>query len=387
MRRNRENAQLSRMRKKQQFAQLQQTCASLQSQNAQLNCFIQRLVAENCLLRRHLTTVCEKARIEVPNIPSALNTPAVSQGPPAVKTINQTTSTPSNKEVHSTRTSMPDHSEQQNSENVVNSVQTEARAAAGAQVRESSHRPSKRAKIRGAGAALITLFSLFMFISPISFQQVEKAQTLAGYLPGGTNTGQAIVPTAQKGHGRALLMSQDDAESNHGGLHTYLKSTIDSILEEKSVQQLPGTALKKLEDIAAAAVVLDKDLPGSQNRFAASTVFPILAEKFFESSGMDAPQMCQKVFEFSASAVPHPIKNRKSVEKYIMSTYGFKGRSAGLEKTIPDNAKNILPSGTSLRIADDQEKASEGYAEDDSHSLLPTNLNEPVLVSLLLPAN
>ena len=51
MKKNRENAYLSRIRKKQQVENLESACRSLAKQNAELNVFVQRLAAENFLLR------------------------------------------------------------------------------------------------------------------------------------------------------------------------------------------------------------------------------------------------------------------------------------------------------------------------------------------------
>ena len=61
MQRNRENAQLSRQRKKQQLSELDARCTLLTRHNAQLTGAVQRLTAENAALRQQLALVCQQA--------------------------------------------------------------------------------------------------------------------------------------------------------------------------------------------------------------------------------------------------------------------------------------------------------------------------------------
>ncbi|KAL4440222.1 hypothetical protein ABPG75_003223 [Micractinium tetrahymenae] len=61
MQRNRENAQLSRQRKKQQMAELEARCATLTQHNAKLTAAVQRLTAENATLRQQLALICQQA--------------------------------------------------------------------------------------------------------------------------------------------------------------------------------------------------------------------------------------------------------------------------------------------------------------------------------------
>lgn len=61
MQRNRENAQLSRQRKKQQMADLETRCATLAQQNTKLTAAVQRLTAENAMLRQQLALICQQA--------------------------------------------------------------------------------------------------------------------------------------------------------------------------------------------------------------------------------------------------------------------------------------------------------------------------------------
>lgn len=156
---------------------------------------------------------------------------------------------------------------------------------------------------------------------------------------------------------------------------------------------------------------------------AVSAAFPTLADQFFKAAGMDAPQTCRKVFEFEAAALPHPIRSRRSVERYIMGTYGFKGRSAGLtagadaslvvpgikgplrlpaasEPSLEDDASSedalIVPKPVEepLRIVGSPPEESEDTVADLSEYdgvggplALPSMVSEPTLVSILLPAN
>lgn len=61
MQRNRENAQLSRQRKKQQMAELEARCATLSQHNTKLTVAVQRLTAENAMLRQQLALICQQA--------------------------------------------------------------------------------------------------------------------------------------------------------------------------------------------------------------------------------------------------------------------------------------------------------------------------------------
>jgi len=72
MRKNRENAYLSRIRKKQQMENLESACRILAKENTNLNVFVQRLAAENFLLRDHLKEVCRQAKVQVPDVPNVL---------------------------------------------------------------------------------------------------------------------------------------------------------------------------------------------------------------------------------------------------------------------------------------------------------------------------
>lgn len=70
--RNRENAQLSRQRKKAAVQGLEQRCSELQAHNAQLGGLVSRLTAEVAALRFQLAAVCQQAGRPVPHVPSAL---------------------------------------------------------------------------------------------------------------------------------------------------------------------------------------------------------------------------------------------------------------------------------------------------------------------------
>jgi hypothetical protein len=81
--RNRENAQLSRQRKKVAVQGLEQRCSELQAHNAQLTGLVGRLTAEVAALRFQLATVCQQAGRPMPQVPSALapfNAAAVAGG-------------------------------------------------------------------------------------------------------------------------------------------------------------------------------------------------------------------------------------------------------------------------------------------------------------------
>ncbi len=84
--RNRENAQLSRQRKKVAVQGLEQRCSELQAQNVQLTGLVGRLTAEVATLRFHLAAVCQQAGRPGPHVPPALApciTPAAAGAAPA----------------------------------------------------------------------------------------------------------------------------------------------------------------------------------------------------------------------------------------------------------------------------------------------------------------
>eukprot|EP00890_Picochlorum_soloecismus_P004480 jgi/Picsp_1/5032/NSC_02395-R1_bzip transcription factor family protein len=381
MQRNRENAQLSRLRKKQQMLELQRCCQALKAQNGQLGCFVQRLVAENCLLRKALSGVCAQSKIEVPDIPSALQ-PAAVQGdanlhlkrPASMGGVAMHLPVPTfNQEVN--KSFSPGgtcSSAKSQTEIVVNSAG------------KASDQSNKRRKIGGAGAAFLALFSLFLVITPYSMEY---------YQPPPPSSGQAYLPTGSgassgnKHHqnGRSLLSIQEKNEAVD--LSQYFTQTVESLLEDQNAQGIPKNALQKLEDIAPAAVLLESDThEGKRTSLDASTVFPILAKRFFESSGLDAPQKCRKVFEVDANAISHHVRNKRKIEKYLSGTYGFKGRSTGTlslsdeDMNLRNQGNLILPEGN---IVDDLDLK-------DAKQVPPTvqkPVSEPMIVSVLLPAN
>lgn len=81
MQRNRENAQLSRQRKKAQMADLQARCTALTQHNAQLSGAVQRLTAENAQLRQQLALVCQQAAKGTAAKGPAAKGPATGKGP------------------------------------------------------------------------------------------------------------------------------------------------------------------------------------------------------------------------------------------------------------------------------------------------------------------
>ncbi|RMZ54060.1 hypothetical protein APUTEX25_002637 [Auxenochlorella protothecoides] len=83
MARNRENAHLSRQRKKAQLEGLEQTCSALTGQVRALSTFVGQLTAENELLRRHLAAACTAAGRPLPDLPRAPGPQLVLLPPPA----------------------------------------------------------------------------------------------------------------------------------------------------------------------------------------------------------------------------------------------------------------------------------------------------------------
>ena len=366
MKRNRENAHLSRLRKKQQLQNLQQSCQNLKHQNTQLNLFIQRLAAENCLLRHHLNNVCNTSKISVPEVPSVL-APQAQQGTQIA--------TPNQNEVKGKN--VPSEGSENGSGVSIFHPDPASKAS---DCKAVETRQAKRKKIGGAGAAFLTLFSIFLFASPMtSVNQTQESGMSMRFLPEGH---QQLTLNNGQSRGRSLMMveKQDDANLSH-----YFSETVDALLQDQETLDLPKHALASLENIAPHALALDKEGSqiGAEKPMPASTVFPALAERLFESSGLAAPQMCKKVFEFRSDDIPNRIRSKKNIEKYITGTYGFKGRSSGLQIHAD---KPQSDSKESLAVIDIPQEDVEG-SEQTTKDILPAHVTEPLLVSVLLPAN
>lgn len=504
MQRNRENAYLSRQRKKQQMAELQQTCTQLRGQATQLTCLVHRLVAENCLLRHHLGSACQKAGMPVPDVPSAMKPTMAGAAQAAVGIgtgiVGAPAMAPVKQQPVILRPGMvPITAQQQQQQQpaapaavpaVVVPQQAAAPAAADAlPTTTASGRPvrTKRARVTGAGAAFLTLFSIFLFVGPMApltgrnTTSSGSPSATAGYLPPAEGllssnhaTNQLLGPITRSraSGGRSLLQSASIEDSSTAASDplplsaSLVHQTVDALLQDPYSQRLPATALQRLQDLAPAAVVLDPNdsrlndagtgnsVPQSSgttsttNPLAAHTAFPILANSFFKAAGLDAPQTCQKVFEFDASTLPHPARSRRGVERFITGAYGFKGRSIGLPdipatgatatssstSTSSSGASAFSRSSTTTRtplrlpsassvvqdsggesslvvkalenerrlheyqelplaqqsIDSDNDHGNHGenkQNEGESTDLLPIAVNEPTLVSVLLPSN
>lgn len=361
MKRNRENAHLSRMRKKQQLLNLQQSCQNLKQQNSQLNLFIQRLAAENCLLRHHLNDVCKNANFAVPSVPSVLGQP-------------QAKASSGEDTRHSENSSLQSQSTEKG-KNAPKSSETGNLPSPLVQER----RNVKRRTMGGAGAAFLTLFSIFLFAGPMSITPNESLGTESlKLLPEGQF--KSIQSLHQKGR---TLMSTEETMSDGIDLSDYLSQTVEDLLKDKRNIDLPKHALSRLEDIAPHALSLDKDdlSAGDKSSLPASSVFAALTEKYFESSGLEAPRMCEKVFTFHSDDMSSQYQKRskKNVEKFILGTHGFKGRSSGLK--VEEEGKST---DKSLKLVAGEES---GNFIDSDDILLPTEISEPQLVSVMLPAN
>ena len=483
MQRNRENAYLSRQRKKQQMFELHQTCTQLRGHNTNLTAFIQRLVAENCLLRHHLGVVCVKAGVAMPDVPSVMK-PTTTTTSPAVGGTNGTTNGTAAGVGMAMRPLVPgmlptanvqqQQQQQQLGNNNLNinrapQQQTTAQQAPPSAPAPTSSRPvrSKRSRTTtGAGAAFLALFSVFLFVGPfvpgtsLSGRPLDTATPIshsAGYLPAasilnsGGGGGAVLEPLSRStgGGGRALqaaaTIDDDGGDTTTTSSSTpphvltsasIVNETLEALLRDPSSQtaSIQLKALQRLQELAPAAVLLDPSsttdtdshsAEDKNNPLAAVTAFPTLAGHFFKAAGLDAPQTCRKVFEFEAATLPHPLRSRASVERFITGAYGFKGRSIGLLGTSTRNSVTtvtplqlpsaaavqrgtnsdsplvILGEGESesvLRIEDDNDDNDDDHQEEevadvdddgggDEGEQLPLAVSEPTLVSVLLPAN
>lgn len=484
MQRNRVNAYLSRQRKKQQFQQLQASVAHFKMQNSQLLYLLQRLTAENSLLRHHLTDVCSKFNVPVPEIPSCLQETRQQNEAVASGGSMQDSAVSGVLSFNKSPPMVPPNSggidiQPNTSSSAIGHVQTQCSAPPSPNHTSGvgEQHSAKRKRISGAGAVFLTLFSVFMFASPYIPRNAQHPRDISGALPGYTQGFNGIVSTSASDfsngmddqlhvsrHGRSLMaidkdrMDLDclDGPQNSKCLVNLFNETVEELLQNPKSKSLPDRALKKLQDLAPVAVLLNPDirketlevdeyegigravaeLSGSHRESAdpmsASVAFPMLASHFFNADGLGAPQTCEKVFEFSASEVSHPLRSKKSVESYILRNYGFKGRSTGL-KVPPsvvqkDQDENHQRNKAALTIRSEdydfndpkpsevfigsvdysgQHSTENDFTEDepqylsselldsdleydsassDSHKIiLPSQVDEPMLVSLLLP--
>lgn len=120
--------------------------------------------------------------------------------------------------------------------------------------------------------------------------------------------------------------------------------------------------------------------------------------------------MCHKVLEFDAASVPHAVRSRRSLERFVLGSTGFRGRSLAAASSSPSNADPALPAGgearadvaeaapraekPTLRIEELGSEQEEGGADSGGRTAGSSALQTvgaaaggPVLVSILLPAN
>jgi hypothetical protein len=451
MQRNRENAHLSRQRKKQQMNELQAQCTQLRSQNTQLTCLVHRMVAENCLLRHHLGGACKQANIPVPEVPSAMRAaqaaPAAGAPParpplpggaaparPPPAALPQLNGRPA---VAGAPMIAPQQPLRAGSSSalaaltvppMVPAAAPAAAAAAAAAAGGMHTRKRARTTTTATGAAFLALFSIFLIAAPFSPAPLPAAPLAAATAAGGAGLpalpGHAGAPALRAG-GRALLALSPDPSGGglaaaaaggapSPGLATEMNRTLEALLQDPASQRLPAHALQSLRELGPAAVLLDHDAgaagagaaasPGAPaaaadpNPLAASNAFPLLAGALFQGAGLAAPQTCQKVFEFAASSLPHPARSRRSVERYVMGAHGFRGRSLTLPAAEGGEAPVVVrrPAAAAakepLRIEDpvadaDAAAAAQPAEPGPADALLPAAVEEPLLVSVLLPSN
>jgi hypothetical protein len=500
MQRNRENAQLSRQRKKQQMSELEARCVKMAQQNASLAGTVQRLTAENASLRQQLMLVCQQAGRAPPGaVPAAAPKPGAggqaAKGPPsaaaasvagrgilpqwpvlpfgllprvalAAQQQQQQPRTAGSGQAAAAAKPAPAASGQAAAgakpaqATAATSTQRAAArpvapAATPAQSRPAPSapaRPAKRAKTAAAGAstAFLALFSLFMFVGPLSPSPIttpsgsgtSAVASIAGVPGGGQRMLQAL-PEAASAASAAAAVAEGGAGARHTGRHLQalpaaatapadtlvpqqaarldldggrlqqlLNSTLQALLLEPGNEALEAAALQRLHELGPVALLLDADSGASaagSNPLSASAAFPQLAGQLFGSAGLEVPRMCRKVLEFDAAAVPHAVRTRRSLERYVLGATGFKGRSlaggassssvaaapepqrieqqARVITTAADSGGDdggILPSDT-----DESRVLGSRFDGAASTALLPRADEQqgPVLVSVLLPAN
>ncbi|EFN52810.1 hypothetical protein CHLNCDRAFT_138475 [Chlorella variabilis] len=469
MQRNRENAQLSRQRKKQQMSELEARCGTLTQRNAQLAATVQRLTAENMQLRQQLVLVCQQAgratgaagakpaagaaaaaaAAQAGKVAGAAQAPATVAAAAAKGAQPAAGAAPAGVAPKGVIPQWPllpfgflpkvTFSVQQSGRPTGQPAAAAAAAAAApakpaqpaaagaaraAPAAPAAARPPKRAKTAAAGAssALLALFTLFMFAGPLtpaplaapgassasaaaSIAAAAGAQRMLQALPesaaapfldggeaaaGGGRRLQALPAAASEGQAppRAL-------PAGGGRLHQLLNSTLQALMEEPGNAALEAAALQRLQELGPVALLLDADGGAGAGPLAASAAFPRLAGQLFGGAGLEVPQMCHKVLEFDAASVPHAVRSRRSLERYVLGATGFRGRSLAAATADGGGGGAAAADPEPLRI--EQPAAAggeEGGGEEDGGggggtALLPRGgvAAGPVLVSVLLPAN
>jgi hypothetical protein len=405
MKRNRENAFLSRQRKKQQTIELQQQCSLLRKQTTQLTCMVQRLVAENCLLRHHLSTTCQRAGVPVPDVPSALKAapatphaagygghPTVSRlGGPGVEPGRA--SQPSNGLVpeKAVPSGLDIVTPQISGDNKSEGTKT---ATAGAVGGNGGGR--KRARTTGASAAFLALFSIFMFVGPGNLvpgsnfgskhANMPHSTSLGGplaLLPAGSNVGENEAGWSNT-HGRSLLAVQgggvgqedrdvkrleqwplvvgsDKSEVSKELMALLVNQTLEALCQDPHNHKdlLTREAMDRIKQLGPVAVSLDREVAGGP-----SITFPLMASHFLEGSGLANPQTCTKVFDFSAATMSNSMRSKRRIDKYVSgSSVGFKGRSL-----VTSTSEGVLTLSSSSKgeRPDDQIKTKQMVVQQDN---------------------
>lgn len=399
MQRNRENAHLSRQRKKQQMLELQQQTTQLRLQTTQLTGLVHQLVAENCILRRHLAEACTKAGSAVPVVPSIAATPAalavLRQPRPVMPSMPFVAGRPPvglpfvpplPNTAAANAGAQPPVAGPTTTSNV---QQQPLQAQAAAPPTTASGRPTrKRARTAtGVSAAFLAMLSVFMFVGPFMPSTQTGIQSAGNTLPASLEA----LPSAAFHTGRSLQSIESDntalvpitngiPDSNEpiplGGLVMAMNQTMEALLSDPDARKAETKAFERLQELASAAVLLDP--PSEKGILDAQTAFPLLAGSLFKGSGLQTPQACTKVFEFDAESLPTSLRNRRHIEKFLMRSYGFKGRSLGNLPAPLDSDSKAIDTALISQTMD---------REEDAQLVIPGASDEPLLVSVLLPAN
>lgn len=211
-------------------------------------------------------------------------------------------------------------------------------------------RPKKR--VRGtitASTAFMALFSLFMIAGPYIPGASSDAQLLA--LPAASRAVDFVQPQPLAGGTARSLLGLPESEE-HSNIEEHI--------------------LKHLKELGPAALLLET----ADEKVGLTLGYPQMAEMYFKSAGVFLPQTCQKVLEIDASAIPRTGKTKRSMERLLLGSTGFKGRSLTAESLphVREDGPLVVPhlmSGT--EHMEEQEEVGRSASA--------------VVVSLLLPAN
>ncbi|KAL6784300.1 hypothetical protein ACKKBG_A05615 [Auxenochlorella protothecoides x Auxenochlorella symbiontica] len=389
MARNRENAHLSRQRKKAQLEGLEQTCSALTGQVRALSTFVGQLTAENELLRRHLAAACTAAGRPLPDLPRAPGPQLVLLPPPApgaapvvalslAQPLSGATVPLAAAPACPAQGSAPEGAAPRCAPGptpcgappppppfvpaapaalcalapAAPVVQSAAPAAAQAPPPQpAGRRGTKRARrvATGTGTLLLALMSVFLFAGPLGPRPSPRPPIEAG---GAARLAQNPGAGALRHAGRALQMMP-------GRALQVMPGRAAAAAEAGPGPELMGA----LADLAPLALSLEG---GGLGPLDPQSALPSLAEPVFKAWGMPPPGVCRKLHSIEAGSLPLPLDvSRGDLVEFLEGRLGAQGRALSAVAPPLPQPLALLP-GEGAEAPRDDPGAAESVGADPS---------------------